>query len=170
MLDITNPVFHDEEKARQFLESERWPDGRFMPLLRWASMMFASSTATAPWVRAGTTAMRCDQKKFTVRTDSIMERCPRPAGQVGHGLPALCGEQEGHLVQAAPAHAGRYATRPLGSSRMRIREAMKPTRGAAPLGGEGKVIESDETFVGGKKKNVHKGKPEPTQARRACAG
>jgi ISXO2-like transposase domain len=26
---------------------------------------------------------------------------------------------------------------------------------------EGKVIESDEAFVGGKKKNVHRGKPEP---------
>jgi len=30
-----------------------------------------------------------------------------------------------------------------------------------PLGGEGKIIESDETFVGGKQKIVHKGKPEP---------
>jgi hypothetical protein len=44
---------------------------------------------------------------------------------------------------------------------MRIREAMSLGSGASPLGGEGKVIESDETFVGGKKKNVHKGKPEP---------
>ena len=43
----------------------------------------------------------------------------------------------------------------------RIREAMKPDAKAGPLGGEGKVLESDETFVGGKKKNVHKGKPEP---------
>ncbi len=44
---------------------------------------------------------------------------------------------------------------------MRIREAMKLDAKAGPLGGEGKVIESDETFVGGKKKNVHKGKPAP---------
>jgi hypothetical protein len=29
------------------------------------------------------------------------------------------------------------------------------------IGGENKVVEVDETFVGGKKKNVHKGKPEP---------
>jgi hypothetical protein len=43
---------------------------------------------------------------------------------------------------------------------MRIREAMADAK-AGPLGGEGKVLESDETFVGGKKKNVHKGKPEP---------
>jgi hypothetical protein len=31
MLDITNPVFHDEDKAREFLESERWPDGPVCP-------------------------------------------------------------------------------------------------------------------------------------------
>jgi hypothetical protein len=45
---------------------------------------------------------------------------------------------------------------------MRIREAMSlPKMAMGRLGGEGKVLESDETFVGGKKKNVHKGKPEP---------
>jgi transposase-like protein len=43
---------------------------------------------------------------------------------------------------------------------MRIREAMRAA-GAAPIGGPGKVIESDETFIGGKKKNVHKGRPTP---------
>jgi hypothetical protein len=43
----------------------------------------------------------------------------------------------------------------------RIREAMKPDAKAGPLGGPGKVLESDETFVGGKKKNVKRGRPEP---------
>ncbi|MEZ5910597.1 MAG: IS1595 family transposase [Hyphomicrobiaceae bacterium] len=46
---------------------------------------------------------------------------------------------------------------------MRVREAMNlpPETDEGPLGGEGKIIESDETFVGGKKKNVHVGKPAP---------
>jgi hypothetical protein len=44
---------------------------------------------------------------------------------------------------------------------MRIKEAMDVGPKAGPLGGRGKAVESDETFVGGKKKNVHKGKPEP---------
>jgi hypothetical protein len=43
---------------------------------------------------------------------------------------------------------------------MRLREAMRD-KYSAPIGGEGKIVESDETFVGGRKKNVHKGKPEP---------
>jgi transposase-like protein len=44
---------------------------------------------------------------------------------------------------------------------MRLREAMDDSATAGPIGGKGKVVESDESFVGGKKKNVHKGKPEP---------
>lgn len=31
----------------------------------------------------------------------------------------------------------------------RIREAMRPAGGEPPLGGEGKVVEADETFIGG---------------------
>ena len=42
----------------------------------------------------------------------------------------------------------------------RIRMAMSPNA-KGPIGGAGKVVESDETFVGGKKKNIHRGKPEP---------
>src|SRR5262249_47567122 len=43
---------------------------------------------------------------------------------------------------------------------MRLREAMRD-KYATPVGGKGKIVESDETFVGGRKKNVHKGKAEP---------
>jgi hypothetical protein len=45
----------------------------------------------------------------------------------------------------------------------RIREAMSPApvKDTGPLGGVGKTVEADETFVGGKAKNVHNGKPVP---------
>jgi hypothetical protein len=43
----------------------------------------------------------------------------------------------------------------------RIRTAMTPAKSKGPLGGEGKVLESDETFVGGKAKTAHKNKPIP---------
>lgn len=42
----------------------------------------------------------------------------------------------------------------------RIREAMR-TPNASPIGGQNKVVESDETFVGGSGSNVHRGKPAP---------
>ena len=42
----------------------------------------------------------------------------------------------------------------------RIRESMTPAS-AAPIGGENKVVESDETFIGGKAKNRAYAKKEP---------
>ena len=29
MIDLTNPIFHDAEKAREYLEAQRWPEGPF---------------------------------------------------------------------------------------------------------------------------------------------
>lgn len=31
MLDITNPIFQDADKAREYLEAERWPNGPVCP-------------------------------------------------------------------------------------------------------------------------------------------
>jgi hypothetical protein len=42
----------------------------------------------------------------------------------------------------------------------RLREAATDET-SSPIGGGNKVVESDETYVGGKKKYVHNGKPEP---------
>jgi transposase-like protein len=40
----------------------------------------------------------------------------------------------------------------------RLREAMRDGKFSSPLGGEGKTVEADETFVGGKEKNKHRSK------------
>jgi transposase-like protein len=159
MLDLTNPVFHDEEKARQFLEGERWPDGVSCPFCGGHDDVRALDKAGAMgpgWYYCNV----CDQKKFTVRTDSIMERSHVPLAKWAMAFRLFAASKKGM--------SSKQLQRMLGVSYKtawfighRIREACKPAAGAAPLGGEGKVLESDETFVGGKARNAHKNKPVP---------
>jgi len=155
MVDITNPIFHDEAKAVAHLEASRWPNGPFCP--------HCGSTDVhrmAGKTQAGMFICRDCREKFTARVGTVMERSHIP---VHKWLLAM------HLMAASKKGvSAKQLERMLGVSYKsawflahRIREAMSPDPKAGPIGGEGKVIESDETFVGGKAKNVHNGKPAP---------
>lgn len=155
MADISNPIFHDEAKAIEHLEASRWPGGPFCPYCGSLNVhRMAGKT------QAGMFLCNDCREKFTARVGSVMERSHIP---VHKWLLAM------HLMAASKkAMSAKQIERMLGISYksawflcMRIREAMNPDASAAPIGGEGKIVESDETFVGGKKKNVHRGKPEP---------
>ena len=154
MVDITNPIFHDEAKALAHLEASRWPDGPFCPHCGSTNVHRMGGKT-----QAGYFLCNDCRDKFTARVGSVMERSHIP---VHKWLLAM------HLMAASKkGMSSKQLQRMLGVSyksawflSMRIREAMR-AEGATPIGGEGKIVESDETFVGGKKKNVHKGKPEP---------
>ena len=154
MVDITNPIFHDEAKALEHLEASRWPTGPFCPHCGSLNVhRMAGKT------QAGYFLCNDCRDKFTARVGSVMERSHIPLHK---WLLAM------HLMAASKkGMSSKQLQRMLNVSyksawflSMRIREAMR-AEGVGPLGGEGKVLESDETFVGGKKKNVHKGKSEP---------
>lgn len=155
MVDITNPIFHDEDKAVAHLEASRWPDGPFCPYCGSTKV-----TRMAGKTQAGYFLCNDCRDKFTARVGSVMERSHIP---VHKWLLAM------HLIAASKkGMSSKQLERMLNVSyksawflSMRIREAMKLNANAGPIGGAGKVVESDETFVGGRKKNVHKGKPEP---------
>jgi transposase-like protein len=154
VVDITNPIFHDEAKALAHLEASRWPNGPFCPYCGSLNVhRMAGKT------QAGMFMCNDCRDKFTARVGSVMERSHIP---VHKWLLAM------HLMAASKKGvSSKQLQRMLNVSyksawflSMRIREAMR-AEGVGPIGGEGKVLESDETFVGGKKKNVHRGKPEP---------
>jgi transposase-like protein len=156
-VDLTNPIFHDENAARAHLEAIRWPDGPHCPHCGSFNATRLQGKSTRPGV------IYCNdcEKPFTVTVGSVMERSKIALPKWVLGFYLMAASKKG--VSSHQLH------RMLGITyksawflSMRIREAMNMEPEAGPdMGGKGKIVEADETFIGGKKKNVHNGKPEP---------
>jgi transposase-like protein len=72
-VDLTDPIFHDENKAREHLETTRWPDGPFCPHCGSVNVhRMAGETQAGMWL--------CNdcRDKFTCRTGTVMERSHIP--------------------------------------------------------------------------------------------
>ena len=155
MRDISNPVFHDEEKARAFLEGERWPAGVVCPFCnkREGVTALQGKSMGPGWYYCNL----CDQKKFTVRTGSVMERSHVPLAKWALAFRLIAASKKGMSSKQLERMLGvTYKTAWFMS--MRIRAAMSQD-GLTPIGGDEKFVEADETFVGGKSTNIQKGKP-----------
>jgi transposase-like protein len=151
MSDISNPTFHDEIKAREWLEMELWPDGPICPhcgVIDQATLMHGESH------RPGLYQCNACREPFTVTVGTLYERSKIPL----HKWLAAT-----HLMMASKkGMSSLQIGRMLGLSKKtawflchRIRESLRETN---PLGGEGKVVEIDESFVGGLEKNKHRNK------------
>lgn len=160
MLDITNPIFNDPEKAREYLEAQRWPDGPVCPhcgVMHQATKLLGKST------RAGLYKCKACELPYTVTVGTVYERSKVPLHKWLAVTYLMTSSKKGISALQIQRMLGiTYKTAWFMCAR--VREAMTPVDGApdaGPIGGEGKTVESDETFVGGKAKNVHKGKPIP---------
>jgi len=74
-LDLTNPIFHDEQKARAFLETQHWPNGPVCPYCK------GHDDVARLGGEAGTKGQvlcRPCRKKFTVTVGTVMERSHIP--------------------------------------------------------------------------------------------
>jgi len=152
--DLENPIFQDEEKARLWLEAQRWPDGPVCPVCKKRDRV-----AAAPDIRSrpskanpegavlkGVYHCNRDRKRFTVRTGTLYERSHIPLHKWLFATHLLCSSKKG--MSALQLH------RMLGVSRKsawfmahRIREGMRETN-PTPMGGEGQIVEADETYIG----------------------
>jgi transposase-like protein len=153
MSDLSNPIFHDEAKAREWLEARLWANGPICPkcgTVDEATLMKGKSH------RPGLYQCNACREPFTVTVGTLYERSKVPL----HKWLAAT-----HLMMASKkGMSALQVGRLLGLSKKtswflchRIRESLRET---APdmLGGEGKTVEFDETFVGGKEANKHRSK------------
>ena len=171
-IDITNPIFHDEEKARAWLESERWPDGPVCPHcggLHAGKIERKVETPKPPKrgkkyrpQREGLYYCGACESQFTVTVKTVMERSHIPLNKWVFAFRLMAASKKGMSAKQIERMLG-VSYRTAWFLMHRIREAMSPAAAtkSGPLGGSGKIVESDETFVGGKAKNVKKGKPVP---------
>jgi len=160
MTDLTNPIFHDEDKARAFFEEQRWPNGAVCPFCDKpdAVKTLQGKSMGAGWYHCGS----C-REKFTVRVGTVMERSHVPLHKWALAFRLMSSSKKGISAHQLHRSLGTGSYRTAWFMCHRIREAMRDTTpsDAGPMGGEGKTLESDETYVGGKAKNAHKGKPIP---------
>lgn len=155
---IQNPMFFDDDAAREALEAIRWPEGPVCPHCGNLDRdRIAKGRGKAH--RAGLYYCAACNGQFTVTVGTVMERSKIPLSK---WLLAM------HLMGASKKGVSALQlSRMLGVTYKsawflchRIREAMAP-KVCGPLGGTNKVVESDETFIGGKAKNRAYAKREP---------
>jgi transposase-like protein len=153
MSDISNPIFHDETKAREWLEARLWPNG---PVCPHCGVVDSATLMKGKTTRPGLYQCNACREPFTVTVGTLYERSKVPLNK---WLAAT------HLMMASKkGMSALQVGRMLGLSKKtawfvchRIRESLRETK-PDMLGGSGMIVEADETYVGGKERNKHQSK------------
>ncbi|QNM83548.1 IS1595 family transposase [Sphingomonas sabuli] len=155
-VNITDPIFHSEEKAEAHIFNSRWPDGEPICPHSGSTKVRRMGGKT----QAGMFLCNDCRDKFTVRTGTVMERSHVPLHKWLLATHLMAASKKG----MSAAQMGRMLGVTYKTAWFlchRIREAMDEANGTGPLGGPDKVIESDEAYVGGFKKKRLSGKVAP---------
>jgi len=142
-MELNKPYFQDEQEARKFIEAKLWPNGPVCPHCQETSRIYPS---TGKGVRAGVYRCNSCDKDFTVTIGTVMERSHVPLNKWLMAIYLFSSSKKGiSSKQLQRMLSVTYKTAWFLSHR--IREAIKENF-SIRLGGEGHVIEADETFWG----------------------
>jgi transposase-like protein len=138
---LTAPQFQSPETAREWLEKLRWPEG---PVCSHCGVIGHAYSLKKPgWYRCAEKECR---KDFTVTTGTVMERSHIPLQKWLMAFYLLNASKKG--MSAHQLHRSlKLDYKSAWFMCHRIREAMR-SGGLGPLGGEGKIVEADETYYG----------------------
>jgi transposase-like protein len=156
-MNLSDPRFQNSDRAREYLEAQRWPNGPICTHCGSDDVTALNGKAHRPGV------YQCNacREQFTVTTGSVMERSKIPLNKWLLAMHLMASSKKGYSAHQLHRTLGvTYQTAWFLAHR--IREAMQETD-AGPIGGSGKIVEVDETYIG-RRENPHpsaqrKGRP-----------
>jgi len=154
--------FHSEEAAYRFVEARLWANGRPCPH---CGVFDRSGPLKGNSTRIGVYKCYACRKPFTVKVGTIFESSHIKLHVWLQAIHLLCSSKKGmssnqlHRTLGVTLQTAWFLSH-------RIREAMTDLHidDAGPLGGEGRFVEADETFVGGRARNRAYRAPAPKKA------
>jgi len=142
MSALAAPHFQNPEAAREWLENLRWAEGPVCPYC--GTVGRAYKIKKPGWYRCAEKECR---KDFTVTMGTVMERSHIPLHKWLVAFYLMASSKKGisahqlHRTLGIDYKSAWFMTH-------RIREAMRTGGGLTPMGGEGKIVEADETYYG----------------------
>jgi transposase-like protein len=158
-MKLDSPIFTDANKAREYLEAQRWANGIVCPHCGNADQTRITKMEGAAH-RPGLYNCKECREQFTVTVGSVFERSKIALNKWLLATFLMASSKKGMSAHQLHRMLGvTYKTAWFMAHR--IREAMTDDLKSGPLGGPGKIVEADTTYVGGSEKNKHVSKRNP---------
>ncbi|MDI1253982.1 IS1595 family transposase [Thermomonas sp.] len=141
--DLFSPHFQDADKAREYLEDLRWPNGPVCPHCGVEGQHYALNGASH---RPGLMKCKDCRKQFSVTVGTVFERSKIPLNKWLMAVHLMCASKKAmsshqlHRMLGVTYKSAWFMTH-------RIREAMKPGS-TGLMGTGGGTVEADETYWG----------------------
>jgi transposase-like protein len=136
-------IYTDPNAAREHLESLLWPDGPVCPhcgVIGQATLLKGKST------RPGVYKCRECEKPFSVTVGTVLEDSKVPLHKWVYAMHLYTASKKG--FSAHQLHRTlKVSHKTAWFMAHRVREAMRPLE-FTPMGGEGQIVEADETLIG----------------------
>src|ERR1700732_2218960 len=151
-VDLRNPIFHDDDAAREHLERLLWPQGPVCP--RCGVVGERITKLQGKSTRPGVYKCKDCRKPFSVTVGTVMERSHIPLSKWVFAAQLMASSKKGFSAHELHRMLGtNYET--AWFLFHRLREAANDIEGSGPLGGPDRVVEIDETYIGGREANKH---------------
>ena len=143
--DLDNPAFQDDGLAREWFEAHIWPTGPVCP--HCGSHGEGVTKLTGKSHRVGLFQCNACREQFTVTVGTVMERSKIGLHIWLKAMYLLSASKKGISTHQLHRMLG-VSLKSTWFLMHRIREAMREPSFAAKMGGRGRPVQADETFVG----------------------